>query len=208
MTISPYIDNEVHKSKRPGAVWALTANLAAGFRLAFFLRVKAESFRAELDQAGLLAVTVMATLSLTQFLTVLPYPEFNPAGMGTMAVSYAGFLLGVWVISAFARSPQLFLPLVVMLMAAQITMTVVLSIVVTAATNMMAGHGWLIGLWSVFAGALLWHMLIGLRAVRLLLETRLWRSLAMSVAYLAAVAGPLFTMPQIPLFLQTLQGLV
>ncbi len=200
MTEPSFEETAAREPQSSGIVRSLLRNLIAGARLAFFLRIRPGSFRADTNQAALLAVVLAAAFLLFRMLNALPSPQFNAAGLGPLAASYTSFLLGLWIASLLARSPAGFLPLVVMLTAAQVTLALFLSLAVAMVTVGLSGYGWWFGIWAVFACTMLWQFLIGLRAIRLALGTRLGRALGIAGVYLAAVAVPLFAVPQTPLW--------
>lgn len=191
---------ESGRQETEGPVRSLVRNLAAGLRLAFFLRLQPDSFRPNLNQAMLLSVLALVFLLLMRFCMVLPNPQFSAAGLGPIAANYIAFLLGVWLICALARDSGLFLPFMVMLTSAQPALTTVLAMAVAAVAATMDGYGWVAGMWAVFGLSVFWQMLIGLRAIRLLTELRIRRSLFTAAVYLAAITLPSFAMPQIPVW--------
>ncbi len=185
---------------RPGGPPALFGNIAAGFRLAMFLRVRADMFRADTSQAVYALLAAVAALILYRFLAVLPNPELNVGGLANIAAGYLVFLFALWLIAALMRATDALSLLVVMLASAEITASAVIVIAFVATRFGFEGmDAWIAG-WSVFAFGVLWQTLIALRAFKAAFGATFGRSLALSAVYLVFLLAPAFGLPNQPLW--------
>lgn len=181
---------------------ALLGNIAAGFRLALFLRARTEMFSASVNQAGFALIALFLTVALLSFLASLPHPVFNSYGVSFLVTVYVCMVLGLWLIALFQRSSDAIPLLTVMMACASTTSTGIYIAVAIPVYRSFTGLALYIGAWAFFIGMTVWTVLIALRVVRLALGTTLRRSMVLALLYTIVAFAPVTLLPNQQLWLE------
>ena len=173
----------------------LFGNIAAGFRLALFLRVRTGMFSASVNQAGLALVALFLTAVLLGFVAKLPRPEFNSYGVSFAVTASVCMVAGLW-LSALLQGKSGALALMTVMMAcASIATTGVYIAVDTLVHGSLEGMAWYIGAWAVYVGIVAWTVLIALRIFRLVFGSSRLRSTGLAVLYAIVAYGSVMLLP-------------
>lgn len=188
------------ENPRFGGVRALLGNIAAGFRLALFMPVRREEFRANVNQAVYILLIMALADLLYLFLIALPYPTFNIYGAGNFAAGYLGMLMGIWILAAVRRATHALSTFVVILAASSITLSAFVSAGAWFSHDALDGNTALIATITIGLITILWMVFLANRAQRLVLGTRSWKNAGASLLCLCFVLAPAVGLPQIQLW--------
>jgi len=173
----------------------LLGNIAAGFRLALFLRVRTGMFSASVNQAGLALVALLLTAVLLGFVANLPRPEFNSYGVSFAVTANVCMIAGLW-LSALLQGKSGALALMTVMMAcASIATTGVYVALFTLVYGSLEGMASYIGAWAVYVAIVAWTVLIALRIFRLVFGSSRLRSTGLAVLYAIVAYGPVMLLP-------------
>lgn len=180
----------------------LFGNIAAGFRLALFMPVRREDFRADVNQA-VYALMAMASASvLYKFLAALPSPTLNLFAVGNIAAGFLAMILGTWALAAVRRSTHAFSMFLIILATTYVTATAFIWGGIWVAQNIFSNGAVVNAVWVILGIGILWMGLLAHRAQRLVLDTRSWKNGGASLLYLFFLLAPTFALPQQQLWYQ------
>lgn len=174
---------------------AIFDNLSAGARLALMLPVRRDAFRVSPDQAVLLLLIGLGAHGLAEFAFTEPVRTFDSSGLGTMAAGYLAFLLSLYLVARIQKASS-----------SMVGLVVVVSSVIPVAAFGLAFVLWLgdradaqvsstvmAFAWLAVLG---WLIAIVVRALRLVYEIRVPRTIFLVLVLFAIYYGAAAGVPQ------------
>jgi hypothetical protein len=169
---------------------ALGRNLAAGTRLALFLRVRPHDFRVSPPDLALLLAFNFVVLLIADGVDAGFAGSFNPGVAPVYLASIAVVLLAALLVSLAYREPAALLPLAVALCASD----PVFELAAIAMPFLIAATGIGVPLYFLFLG---WILAVGIRAVAVCAGTRKPQLLLGALAVTAMFAVAQFLLPRV-----------